>query len=200
MKFTCSGCSQALEVDETQDFSTLSCPYCQTPLAPALRSPIKVTSKRSRRSFTSGDIAVVLAGLALVMAGYSTCQTLQIQSRFAANIPSSDPAATVKSFYAMPFRFASWSAEGVEWLAHRSEIIKTLEVVSVKPRNSYALALVRYSIADKIFREGVWLKKVNDKWCIVPYLRLYEPEPEIADDKEWFENASKEADSWKAGK
>jgi hypothetical protein len=62
---------------------------------------------------------------------------------------------------------------------HRDEMIKTLEVVETPETPNVAVAFVRYSIGATVYREAVWMRRIEGQWraTLGQYFSDYEKDP-----------------------
>jgi hypothetical protein len=62
---------------------------------------------------------------------------------------------------------------------HRGEMLKTLEVVDTAETSNVAVSFVRYSIAATVYRDAVWMRKVDGQWraTLNQYFSGYEKDP-----------------------
>jgi hypothetical protein len=67
----------------------------------------------------------------------------------------------------------------VEFLRiHRDEMVKSLEVVEIVETEKIAVALVRYSIGLSVYRDRVWMRRVDGRWfASVAYFSEYAEDP-----------------------
>ena len=195
MKITCKSCEQPIEVDDGADLSGVQCPVCGAALAAPNVSAPASGPKRSR-NLLSTWLTPFFAMAAFLLALYCVYRLHNPDSFSLRSVASTDPLTTIRNFFRLRHREDHWSADGAFWRAHKTEISKTLEIVSTNAQGHYLLTLARYSVGDKVFRQGLWLKKVGDQWYIVPYLSTYAPTPEIAQHLGWFEEANKKKDAW----
>jgi hypothetical protein len=63
--------------------------------------------------------------------------------------------------------------------AHRDEMLKTLEIVDVTQTDKIAVAFVRYSVGSNVYREGVWMRRVDGRWrvCSSQYFSSFGDDP-----------------------
>ncbi len=63
--------------------------------------------------------------------------------------------------------------------AHRDEMLKTLEVVETKESANIGVAFIRYSVGTKMYRKGIWMRKVDGNWrvCQSQYFSTYGDDP-----------------------
>lgn len=194
MKITCKSCGQPIEVEDGADITGVQCPSCGAVLsAPVLGSTSSWTQKY--RNFVSHRFTTISAVAALVLALYCTYR-IQTLPSYRIEIAAADPITTAKNYYRSSHANDYWSASGAFWRAHASEISKTLEIASTNGQGDYMLALVRFSVGDKVFRDGLWLKRFDGKWYVVPFVSTYKPEADIAEHLEWFEKANEKRDAW----
>jgi hypothetical protein len=62
---------------------------------------------------------------------------------------------------------------------HRDEMLKTLEVVEAVETTNVAVGFVRYSIGATVYRDAVWMRKVDGQWraSSSQYFSDYEKDP-----------------------
>jgi len=62
---------------------------------------------------------------------------------------------------------------------HREEMLKTLEVVDTSQTDNIAVAFIRYSIGSTVYRDAVWMRKVDGRWlvCWKQYFSDYGDDP-----------------------
>ncbi len=62
---------------------------------------------------------------------------------------------------------------------HREEMLKTLEVVETAETDSVAVGFVRYSIGATVYRDAVWMRRVDGQWRATwsQYFSGYEKDP-----------------------
>jgi hypothetical protein len=62
---------------------------------------------------------------------------------------------------------------------HRDEMLKTLEVVETAETSNVAVGFVRYSIGATVYRDAIWMRKVDGQWraTLTQYFSDYEKDP-----------------------
>ena len=113
---------------------------------------------------------------------------------------SRTPKELIQQMYEFNGTINTVTAESDFWQQSRPEILKTFEVVEVVQNSPVALALVRYSVGSKIFREAFWIRKVsNDRWSYEPYISKYSDDKWVKENTKWIEEMSEKKDTWQKG-
>ena len=62
---------------------------------------------------------------------------------------------------------------------HRDEMLQTLEVVETAETDNVAVGFVRYSIGATIYRDAVWMRRIDGQWQPAwnQYFSEYEDDP-----------------------
>ena len=110
---------------------------------------------------------------------------------------SRTPKELIQQIYEFNGTINTVTVDSDFWQQSHPEILKTFEVVELFQNDPVALALVRYSVGSKIFREAFWIRKVsNDRWSFDPSISRYSDNKWIKENKEWFGKMSEKEASW----
>ena len=88
--------------------------------------------------------------------------------------------------------------ESAFWNMHGDEILKTVEVVEVNEQNGVAVAFKRHTIGAKVFRQHLWLRKVENKWFVIPFVSEHGDKDETwyKARSEWMASQFKKIKDW----
>ena len=195
MKINCKSCSQPIEIDDGADLTGAQCPSCGASLlTPRSAMPAPPISKTC--SSSASQLALLLASVSLALAIYCTYSLQKNKSGSEFQIASADPSTTIRNYYRISHSRDYWTADGAFWRIHAEEIAKSFEIVSTNTQDNYILGLVRYSVADKVFRDSIWIKKVDGMWYFAGYVSTYDPNPEVKLHLDWFKSAEEKKEAW----
>jgi len=173
MIITCQACSQDIEAPDSGDISQCVCPSCGVALSAFVPQSSSASSVKSKPVHESAIAALrfwVIISSLLTLLGISLSSYLWIRFVYPWDYGSKDPKQTIRHLYEIQTRGGRLTDESFFLSKHRTEILKTLEVVVFDEKGQFGMALIRYSTGNKVFRDSRWLRKIDGKWYLIPNL------------------------------
>ena len=109
------------------------------------------------------------------------------------------PKELLSKYYEILYSWSQLEDNAYFYRINRAEILNNLEIVELVEKENVAIAFIRYSVGTKIFRDAIWLRKVENKyWYIISYVSKYTAEDDsyLKDKMEWVEEMLEKENNW----
>lgn len=148
-----------------------------------------------RNIITSFLVIIFLSTVLLI-----GCKTeTQIDAKPPELVKYQTPQELIKKYYEILYSWSQVEDEAYFYRTNRKEILNNLEIVEVIENENVAIAFIRFSVGTNIYRNALWLRKVENKyWYLISYVSKYTAEDDnnLKDKIEWVEKMVEKKEKW----